>query len=836
MRSGLNLDNPVLAAAFRSALLHQGIVALLVFGILALTWVTIREWRPARAGSAGGAGSVRGMGLHTGMYAEPSWRTLLRVGFGLLWIFDGLLQAQPSMVVGLPSQVIQPTAASSPAWVQHLVNWAGTSWSYHPVQAAAAAVWIQAGIGCWLLSARHGRWSRLAGLAGLAWGLTVWVFGESFGGIFAPGLTWLFGAPGAALFYCAAGVLIALPVRYWRAPWLGRALLAVLGLFFTGMAVLQAWPGRGFWQGRLGHGPGTLTGMIQSMAQTPQPAFLAGWVGGFGSFTAAHGFAVNMFAVAALALIGTALLIGAALPGGALPAGSVSSLRPGTPHGGTAQAGGQLLRQRGDDRALRRGPGSRALLGRRLPLIRLAVIAAVLLCLADWVLIEDMGIFGGLGTDPNSMIPIALVPVAGYLAVAPAPARATATEAAMAVRADASVAVRAERALKRAAQVLAGAGAGANGAREAGAPELTGARAGANAAQEAGVPKLARAGAAADMIAGMAAAGTAAPAAKEQSGPEPATPQPAGPAPASRERATPQPTSPAPAGQGPATPHSAGPAPAGRGSAGTAPAAQEPAGRDPAAPEKPTVRVPARRKAWQAEGWRGRLSPARLAAAFGGADARTLAATWALGVTILGAFPLAAAAANRSADPVIAEAIDGSAVTLNFPAPGFRLTDQNGKPVSLAGLRGKVVLLTFLDPVCTSDCPLIAQEFRAADQLLGANRRGVVLVAVAANPVYHTKAYARAFDQQEGLAHLPNWKFLSGPLPALKRVWHDYYFSAQIVPAGGMLLHSDVAYVIDAAGRTRTELNFNPGPGTSASKSSFAAELSAAAVRAMRSS
>jgi len=204
-------------------------------------------------------------------------------------------------------------------------------------------------------------------------------------------------------------------------------------------------------------------------------------------------------------------------------------------------------------------------------------------------------------------------------------------------------------------------------------------------------------------------------------------------------------------------------------------------------------------------------------------------------VTILGAFPLAAAAANRSADPVIARAIDGSGAALNFPAPGFRLTDQDGKPVSLAGLRGKVVLLTFLDPVCTSDCPLIAQEFRAADQLLGANRRGVVLVAVAANLVYHTRSYARAFDRQEGLAGLPNWKFLSGPLPALKRVWHDYYFPVQNVPAGGMALHGDVAYVIDAAGRTRTELNFDPGPGTSASVSSFAAELTAAALKAMKS-
>jgi cytochrome oxidase Cu insertion factor (SCO1/SenC/PrrC family) len=633
---------------------------------------------------------------------------LLRVGFGLLWLFDGLLQAQPSMVVGLPSQVIQPGADSSPAWVQHLVNWAGTAWSYHPVQAAAATVWIQAGIGCWLLAARRGRWSRLAGLASLGWGLIVWVFGESFGGIFAPGLTVLFGAPGAAAFYCAAGALIALPSRYWRAPWLGRTMLAALGLFIAGMAVLQAWPGRGFWQGRLHDGGGTLTGMIREMAQTPQPALLAGWVRGFGSFTAAHGFAVNMFAVVALAIIGTALLIGAVLPAVLAGRGGVGRL-----------------------------------------LLRAAVIAAVLLCLADWVLIEDIGIFGGLGTDPNSMIPLALLLVAGYLAVAPAPAPATASDPAVAH----------ETGMAPEPAVTSGTSAVTGPAMAHGTSAVVGA----------GTPGLA----AASTEAAMAPAAEPAGATTEEPGAQPP------------------------------------------------PLDREPPGRA--------------RDGWR-RGWPGRLSPRRLAGAFGAADARTVAAAWALGVTVIGAFPMAAAAANRSADPVIAQAIDGSAAALNFPAPGFQLTDQDGRAVSLAGLRGKVVLLTFLDPVCTSDCPLIAQEFRAADQLLGAKRRDVVLVAVAANPVYYTTAYTRAFNRQEGLTHLPNWKFLSGPLPELKRVWHDYSFTAQIVPAGGMVLHGDIAYVIDAAGRTRTELNFDPGPGTAASQSSFAAELADAAIKAMKPS
>jgi cytochrome oxidase Cu insertion factor (SCO1/SenC/PrrC family) len=217
-------------------------------------------------------------------------------------------------------------------------------------------------------------------------------------------------------------------------------------------------------------------------------------------------------------------------------------------------------------------------------------------------------------------------------------------------------------------------------------------------------------------------------------------------------------------------------------------------------------------------------------------DTRTVIAAWALGLTLLGAFPLAAAAADRSADPVLAQALNGSPAVLNFPAKDFSLTDQHGHAVTLAGLRGKVVLLTFLDPVCTTDCPLIAQEFRAADQLLGARAKKVELVAVTSNPVYHSAADSLAFDRQEGMAQLPNWKFLSGPLPALRQMWHNYYFSADIVPAGGMILHPDIAYVIDASGRARTELNFDPGPGSSATESSFAAELVSAATAVMKPS
>ena len=313
--------------------------------------------------------------------------------------------------------------------------------------------------------------------------------------------------------------------------------------------------------------------------------------------------------------------------------------------------------------------GTAFLTGRR-RLVRPAVAAFTVLCLADWVLIEDFGFFGGLGTDPNSMIPFALLAVSGYLALTP----------------------------------------------------------------------------------------------------------------------------------------------------GTAAAAET------ASPEMP------------AAGWRDRVRPASLRRSAAAASFGTVVSVGALGLIILGAAPMAAAQASPNADPILAQAIAGSSVPLNFPAKEFRLTDQHGRTVSLASLRGKVVLLTFLDPVCTSDCPLIAQEFRTAGQLLGAAAAKVELVAIVTNPLYHQVSDTQAFDRQEHLGQVPNWLYLTGSVPQLRQVWKDYGVSAEILPAGSMIGHQDLAYVIDQAGHVRQELNTDPGPGTTATKSSFAVLLADAARQALRSS
>jgi cytochrome oxidase Cu insertion factor (SCO1/SenC/PrrC family) len=153
------------------------------------------------------------------------------------------------------------------------------------------------------------------------------------------------------------------------------------------------------------------------------------------------------------------------------------------------------------------------------------------------------------------------------------------------------------------------------------------------------------------------------------------------------------------------------------------------------------------------------------------------------------------------------------------------LQNQSGQPVSLASLRPKVVALTFLDPVCLSDCRIIAQELRQTASMLSADTAQVQFVAVVANPVYRSIAAVQAFDEAERLNRLSNWLFLTGPVTHLRAVWNRYGIAVAVAPAGAMIAHSDFVFVIDGSGTERFIFNADPGPGTMATESSFANTL-----------
>ena len=92
MNSGLNVDDPTVVAAFRSALLHQAIIALAIFAVLSVVWVSVRERHDA---------ARRGRGEGRAAAARRARRAAAApYQFRHLWVFDGLLEAQTAMRSG----------------------------------------------------------------------------------------------------------------------------------------------------------------------------------------------------------------------------------------------------------------------------------------------------------------------------------------------------------------------------------------------------------------------------------------------------------------------------------------------------------------------------------------------------------------------------------------------------------------------------------------------------------------------------------------------------------------------------------------------------------------
>jgi cytochrome oxidase Cu insertion factor (SCO1/SenC/PrrC family) len=136
-------------------------------------------------------------------------------------------------------------------------------------------------------------------------------------------------------------------------------------------------------------------------------------------------------------------------------------------------------------------------------------------------------------------------------------------------------------------------------------------------------------------------------------------------------------------------------------------------------------------------------------------------------------------------------------------APGFALTDQGGYTVSLAGLRGRVVVLEFMDPHCTDICPIVSQEFIDAYRDLGASAARVVFVAVNVNRYHLRVADVAAFSSEQRLTQVPSWHFLTGSYPSLAAVWQDYDISVDAPGPDADVIHSSQMYFIDPQGRER---------------------------------
>lgn len=139
-------------------------------------------------------------------------------------------------------------------------------------------------------------------------------------------------------------------------------------------------------------------------------------------------------------------------------------------------------------------------------------------------------------------------------------------------------------------------------------------------------------------------------------------------------------------------------------------------------------------------------------------------------------------------------------------APAFALVDERGAPISLRQFRGRPVIVTFIDPVCRTLCPLEAKQLNAVVAASPKAQRPAI-VAISVNPWMQSRATFRQDERKWRLA--PEWHWAAGSYRQLAPVWKRYdvgVLDRKTVVHGRTthdVAHTEAAYLIDASGHER---------------------------------
>jgi protein SCO1/2 len=101
-------------------------------------------------------------------------------------------------------------------------------------------------------------------------------------------------------------------------------------------------------------------------------------------------------------------------------------------------------------------------------------------------------------------------------------------------------------------------------------------------------------------------------------------------------------------------------------------------------------------------------------------------------------------------------------------APPIDLTDQYGKKIDLAKLKGRSVLVAFLYTHCTDLCPIVAGKVHTAYAQIPQGKRPLFL-AVSVDPDHDTPASAAYFNKRHRTTGEIDW--LLGSQAELEKVW-----------------------------------------------------------------
>lgn len=138
----------------------------------------------------------------------------------------------------------------------------------------------------------------------------------------------------------------------------------------------------------------------------------------------------------------------------------------------------------------------------------------------------------------------------------------------------------------------------------------------------------------------------------------------------------------------------------------------------------------------------------------------------------------------------------------------FSLFNQEARPVTLDGLRGKVWVADVIFTRCAGPCLQMTQRMKELESAVGP-QTPVEFVSFTTDPEYDTPEVLKTYARRLG-ADSPRWKYVTGPKPQLFRVMIDgLKFTAlekkpeERADPYDLFIHSTIFIVVDKQGRVR---------------------------------
>jgi protein SCO1/2 len=155
----------------------------------------------------------------------------------------------------------------------------------------------------------------------------------------------------------------------------------------------------------------------------------------------------------------------------------------------------------------------------------------------------------------------------------------------------------------------------------------------------------------------------------------------------------------------------------------------------------------------------------------------------------------------------------------------LKLSDESGRPVTLASLHGRTLVIADFLTACQEVCPMTSVNLRDVAEAVAAAglTSQVQILEVSVDPDRDTPERLRAYRALFGKAR-PGWSMLTGTPDSLNTLWTTlgvFYAKAGVdspAPTDWLtgkaltydVTHQDLVFIVDGTGTIRWEISGNP--------------------------